>query len=394
MWMDAIPLLHVTALAIPAGATIVGYMLCMAMSNSRSILKTSILNLCFFVPMILIGRHWGLVGLAVCWSLSRYLIACSPLWAVCERIATGIWVVWKELAALIAAALIASLAMYAIVAMFPGAKSLPRFILSGGVGTIVYAVVVWFIQRDAVLYAWSMATGRTAESAPAAPLTEPAATQPADSPAFLLPASGTQPDVPTAATLSPATDAPASQATQSPPLNVWLVCTGVGIMNRGIESFFRECFDGLHPHAAANNVRLRLIKGSGPETQDEHRAWCLPRTSKLATFLGKITHRNGYVIEQISSIWPIEQFIRQERPDVILYSDINLIMRLEAPSQEAWRALQIDLFQRRPNAPALSPMRSHSTGRPALHAGSNGRRRIPRPPYSGPLWLLRPSRRR
>ncbi len=99
-------------------------------------------------------------------------------------------------------------------------------------------------------------------------------------------------------------------------------------MNRGIESFFRECFDGLHPLAAAANIDLKLIKGKGPARPDESVAWCLPRTGTAATLLGKIIRRNGYVVEQLSSLPGIIRRIRRGRPEVILYSDANMAMRL------------------------------------------------------------------
>jgi glycosyltransferase involved in cell wall biosynthesis len=107
-----------------------------------------------------------------------------------------------------------------------------------------------------------------------------------------------------------------------------LCCTGVGIYNRGIESFFRECFDGLHPLASANGLQITLIKGRGAEADDEYRAWCLPRTGWLAALLGRLIRRNSYVVEQLSSVLPVIRAIRRHRPDVILYSDVNLAMRL------------------------------------------------------------------
>jgi 1,2-diacylglycerol 3-alpha-glucosyltransferase len=112
------------------------------------------------------------------------------------------------------------------------------------------------------------------------------------------------------------------------PLKVWAICSGVGIMNRGIESFFRECFDGLHPASRAAGIQLELIKGKGPPATDEHRVWCLPRTGMLANVLGKVIHRSGYVVEQLSSLPGIVRRIRRGRPHVILYSDSNMAMRL------------------------------------------------------------------
>ena len=47
------------------------------------------------------------------------------------------------------------------------------------------------------------------------------------------------------------------------PLRVLFSCTGVGIMNRGIESFFREAFDNLH---TLDGVEAWLLKGAGGAT--------------------------------------------------------------------------------------------------------------------------------
>ncbi len=92
-------------------------------------------------------------------------------------------------------------------------------------------------------------------------------------------------------------------------------------MNRGIESFFRECFDGLHPLAGAAGIKLELVKGRGECREDEHRVWCLPRTGSAARTLGAMIRRSSYAVEQLSSLPGIIRRIRRERPDAILYSD-------------------------------------------------------------------------
>src|SRR5216684_1326119 len=56
---------------------------------------------------------------------------------------------------------------------------------------------------------------------------------------------------------------------QAPPTNptkVLFCCTGVGIFNRGIESFFREAFDGL---TASPDLDTWLIKGRGKPGERE-----------------------------------------------------------------------------------------------------------------------------
>jgi 1,2-diacylglycerol 3-alpha-glucosyltransferase len=115
----------------------------------------------------------------------------------------------------------------------------------------------------------------------------------------------------------------------SHPLKVWFVCTGVGIYNRGIESFFRDAFDGLHPLMPKLGVHAELFKGGGLDVPpDEHRVWCLPRTGNGAKLLARIIRRNEYTAEQMSFLPGIIRRIRRHRPDVIYHSDSNMAMRL------------------------------------------------------------------
>jgi len=109
-------------------------------------------------------------------------------------------------------------------------------------------------------------------------------------------------------------------------IKVLFCCTGVGIFNRGIESFFRESFDGLKD--AMPGIECRLIKGAGPSSDREKTVWCLPRTGKLAEFLGRLIRRNAYVAEQLSSFPAVVLQIRKFKPDVIFYSDSNLGFQL------------------------------------------------------------------
>ena len=105
------------------------------------------------------------------------------------------------------------------------------------------------------------------------------------------------------------------------PLKVLFTCSGVGIMNRGIETFFREAFDGLK---YTNGLSLRLLKGAGIETSDEKVVPTLRRTCAIAQGLGNVTRRNGYVIEQWTSFPFTVRQIRAFRPQVVFYSDANL----------------------------------------------------------------------
>jgi glycosyltransferase involved in cell wall biosynthesis len=130
-------------------------------------------------------------------------------------------------------------------------------------------------------------------------------------------------------------------------VRVLFSCTGVGIFNRGIESFFRDSFDGLKD--TMPGVELRLLKGAEDRGQRsevrgrvtgkeaikaesgkrraenaERMVWCLKRTGRMAPLIGKLTGRSAYAVEQWSSFPGVVRQIRQWKPHVIFYSDANL----------------------------------------------------------------------
>lgn len=108
-------------------------------------------------------------------------------------------------------------------------------------------------------------------------------------------------------------------------VRVLFCCTGLGILNRGFESFARDAFDGLRNTA---DLDIWLIKGKGDRTEREIPVWCLPRTGRTARWLGRLFNRSAYAAEQWSSFFPIVRQIRRLRPHVIFYSDANLGFQL------------------------------------------------------------------
>jgi 1,2-diacylglycerol 3-alpha-glucosyltransferase len=113
-------------------------------------------------------------------------------------------------------------------------------------------------------------------------------------------------------------------------LRVFFLCTGVEIYNRGIESFFREAYDGLREPLAQAGIEALLFKGGGKSipARGETRVWCLPRTGWPANAVGRVVRRSGYAIEQMTFLPGIIRHIRRLRPDVIFYSDQNAAARL------------------------------------------------------------------
>src|SRR5690348_6989215 len=110
-----------------------------------------------------------------------------------------------------------------------------------------------------------------------------------------------------------------------PRVRVLFCCTGVELFNRGIESFFREAFDGLKE---LPTVDAWLIKGAGLRSEREIPVWCLARTGRPARWLGRLFHRNSYVLEQWTSFFPVVRWVRRLRPNLIFYSDANLGFQL------------------------------------------------------------------
>jgi glycosyltransferase involved in cell wall biosynthesis len=111
----------------------------------------------------------------------------------------------------------------------------------------------------------------------------------------------------------------------SQPVRIFFSCSGVGIIDRGIETFFREAFDGLR---GTEGLDITLYKGGGTEADHEHVLWNVPRTGRVARLLGACIRRNSYVAEQLSTFPSMVRAIRKHRPDIIFYSDSNLGFQL------------------------------------------------------------------
>src|SRR6185312_3422542 len=103
--------------------------------------------------------------------------------------------------------------------------------------------------------------------------------------------------------------------------NVFIVCPGVGHINRGYESFTIECFNKLK---TAAGFELFLLKGGGSSRQKEIRVACVKRNSGFAAFLSKILRKEKYWIEQLTFLVGMLPAIIRYKPKVIYYSDFIL----------------------------------------------------------------------
>ena len=102
---------------------------------------------------------------------------------------------------------------------------------------------------------------------------------------------------------------------------VFLVCTGLGRINRGYETFTQECFDALKNESVFD---MYLFKGAGKESDKEKVISNVHRHHFLAKFFAKLIRKDAYFIEQftffVSFIWSLLKY----KPSVVFYSDFIL----------------------------------------------------------------------
>ena len=101
-------------------------------------------------------------------------------------------------------------------------------------------------------------------------------------------------------------------------VKVFLICSGLGKVNRGFESFTQECFDAL---SQSPELDITLFKGGGKSVDRQISLWNFPRDSWLGIQLGKLTGRGAYFVEQLSFTCSLLFHILRQQPDVIYFSD-------------------------------------------------------------------------
>ncbi|MFM2061300.1 MAG: hypothetical protein RLZZ507_970 [Cyanobacteriota bacterium] len=104
---------------------------------------------------------------------------------------------------------------------------------------------------------------------------------------------------------------------------VFLICSGLGNVQRGYESFTQECFEALQQEPT-KSMEVILFKGGGKSQTQEFVLPNLPRGLWLTQKLGKIFNQDPYFIEQFSFCLSLLPHIYQKRPQVIFFSDFNL----------------------------------------------------------------------
>jgi len=102
---------------------------------------------------------------------------------------------------------------------------------------------------------------------------------------------------------------------------VFIICSGVGHINRGYESFATECNEAIRNN---DQYDIILLKGAGSKQQNELPVWCIHRNSTSAKFISKITGKEPYWLEQFTFAMAMLPKVFKYKPAVVLYWDFSL----------------------------------------------------------------------
>ena len=101
-------------------------------------------------------------------------------------------------------------------------------------------------------------------------------------------------------------------------IKVFIICSGLGHIKRGYESFTQECFDALSQEPLLD---VTLFKGGGKSSEKEIALWNFPRNAPLTQQIGRITDtlfgRGAYGVEQGSFFLSLLPHLYFKKPDVI-----------------------------------------------------------------------------
>lgn len=136
-------------------------------------------------------------------------------------------------------------------------------------------------------------------------------------------------------------------------IKVFLVCSGLGHIKRGYESFTQECFHAL---SAEKSLEITLFKGGGQSTAKEITLRNLPRNYWIAKQLTKFIGKDSYWIEQASFCLSLIPHIHQKKPDVIFFSDFALGTMLWHWRQFSKLSYKLLFSNGAPNGPPFSRM--------------------------------------
>ena len=104
-------------------------------------------------------------------------------------------------------------------------------------------------------------------------------------------------------------------------VRVYFPCTGLGRQLRGFETFTLECAGALRDDP---RVALTVFSGAPVDGVETRVLWNLPRSSRLAAFVGRCIRRDAYFVEQLTFFLSLLPSLVFGRPDLVYFADLNL----------------------------------------------------------------------
>ena len=102
---------------------------------------------------------------------------------------------------------------------------------------------------------------------------------------------------------------------------VLIMCSGLGHVSRGYESFSQELYQEL---LKTNTYEVYLLKGKGSSKGNEKSIISIKRNGKLANLLSKLVKKSTYDLEQYSFFLFSIPSLLKIKPGIIIYSDFIL----------------------------------------------------------------------
>ena len=103
-------------------------------------------------------------------------------------------------------------------------------------------------------------------------------------------------------------------------LRVAMPCTGLGRQRRGFETFTRDLHHALR---GAAGLDLAVFGGGGDLDADERAVWNLPRSSRAARALARLTRWDPYFVEQATFFAGFLPHLLAWRPHLVYFADLN-----------------------------------------------------------------------
>ncbi len=104
-------------------------------------------------------------------------------------------------------------------------------------------------------------------------------------------------------------------------MRIFLLCSGLGNIQRGFETFAEECYAEL---AGDPRLELFLFAGGGASCGNRRALANVRRQSRLASRLSKLMGRPEYAVEQLTFGLSLLPHLYRLRPETVLFSDGTL----------------------------------------------------------------------